>query len=183
MAGAGNLFFSSDLLSFAACNNVAQHAASSCRLHTLSDEELLDLLAQTQSTAFPSQLLLPGADHKGSKGPNETTVSPLPAEQDFLRKDMPASSSGPALGGMPEMSQHPLDNKHSVNKLLSSGTEPPASDSSAAVRSDPAPPVNQAAPDPDLSLVDDWKYRLQAFAKPLMQQMQGERQEPVMHML
>ena len=154
-----------------------QHAASSCRLHTLSDEELLDLLAQSQSTAFPSQLLLPGADHKGSKGPNDTTVLPLPAEQDFLRKDMPASSSGPALSGkagMPEMSQHSSDNKHSINEMLSSNTKAAASDSSAAVRSDPALPANQAAPDPDLSLVNDWKYRLQAFAEPLMQQMQGE---------
>ena len=157
-----------------------------CRLHTLSDEELLYLLDQAQNAAFPSQLLFPGTSGKNIQEPGRSvapspTAEPEPIPQTLSplesAKQGKQGTSRDRGSGMPrQLKQMPAEQSASDTQPLS---EEPAMkqkpmDTAAESMTGPAAASESAAGEPSASSVDDWRFKLQAFAKPLMQQMQGK---------
>lgn len=158
-----------------------------CRVRTLSDEELLYLLEQAQNSSFPSQLLHPGTSHVDARGAHDSKAPFPAAEPDLMpQKLSPLDSAGQGKPGSAKgrMSGMPRRLKQVPAEQIASDTQPlseePAEkqktvDIAAESMTRPAATSQQAASEATISSADDWKFKLQAFAKPLMQQMQGKQ--------
>lgn len=156
-------------------------------MRTLSDEDLLYLLEQAQNSTFPSQLLHPGTSHIDARGAHDSKAPWPAAEPDLIPQRLspldsadqgkPGSAKGRMSGVPRRLKQVPAEQIASDTQPLS---EEPAEkqkmvDSAAEFMTRPAATSQQAASEATMSSADDWKFKLQAFAKPLMQQMQGKQ--------
>ena len=144
-------------------------------MQSLSDDELLSLLEQVQNNRFPAlsaplaRAVPPEQEKPADSKSLLSTADPGARQNGRSALQTPAESaqqsSIPQPGILRQAPNMPPEAATAARH--SSPLEP------TSKPTQPVAPAEQADPSASGNTVDTWKYRLQAFAKPLMQQVQG----------